>query len=584
VSIERNDSGGGPAGARPKPTLYARATSLRVVLSLTLALLCGPVLVDLAMSPARRAFGYVAGDAFYYLTVARNMALHGVPSFDGVHATNGFHPLWQAVCAVVYFLAEHARLADYVVLFVVLVGVALIAGAVALLALAFEKDGSLTPGFVALPFGVYALFNTPVWSSHCLTDPKATIWSFIEGRLPLLGTLWSYANGMESALVLFGFGLLAYLYTRDTRGIAPDSPRFAALFGAAAAFMTLARLDHALLVLPVVLAFVLRRRWPSGLLALSAFAIPLAVYLLINRLWIGVAFPMSGAMKSTFPYYDAYNLRQIPEVWAHLDCWALVVTYWREAQLCFPMVFALLYLALTLKVSALPRGAALQIRDSAADVDRFLVPAAVGVLLLGGYNFLFVPLIHQGHWYFPVSTLFITLAVLAVFGRFRRAPKWLPPAVLATLFVVGIFVFVKYHRSEEFHARFARLYFEEGPRIRAHYRNRAFKILEFDDGIVAYSAGVPAMSGTLMLDPEGLKAQSTQSFFKLAFRRGFDRVASFAYAPENLSRLTKARNGATEYVRKWAGSEIDGFDFTFDYVSKNKQFAIVRMTPKTPAP
>src|SRR4051812_9924290 len=40
-------------------------------------------------------------DAFYYLCVGRNIAGGFGPPFDGVHATTGFQPLWQAIVALV---------------------------------------------------------------------------------------------------------------------------------------------------------------------------------------------------------------------------------------------------------------------------------------------------------------------------------------------------------------------------------------------------------------------------------------------------------------------------------------------------
>jgi hypothetical protein len=48
---------------------------------------------------------FLAGytDDFYYgLVVARNLALHGVSTFDGVHLTNGYHPLWVLTLAALY--------------------------------------------------------------------------------------------------------------------------------------------------------------------------------------------------------------------------------------------------------------------------------------------------------------------------------------------------------------------------------------------------------------------------------------------------------------------------------------------------
>ena len=41
-------------------------------------------------------------DGFFYFKVARN-ATHGLGfTFDGINRTNGFHPLWMAVCVLVY--------------------------------------------------------------------------------------------------------------------------------------------------------------------------------------------------------------------------------------------------------------------------------------------------------------------------------------------------------------------------------------------------------------------------------------------------------------------------------------------------
>jgi hypothetical protein len=560
-----------------KPTLRQQVRSIPIVCWLTIALLCAPVLVDLTRSPARHAFGYVAADTFFYMTVARNIARHGVPSFDGVHPTNGFHPFWQGACALVYFLAERVGLTDCAVLFAVLLGLALIAAGVAFIALAFQKSGPLSPTFVILPFGIYALLNVPVWSSRCLTDPSADSWNFIEGRLPLLGTLWSYANGMESGLVLFCFGLLAYMYSRDEQDFDVGSVRFAGGFGFVAALMTLARLDHGLLVLPVLLAFAARRRMRARIAALLAFGLPIGAYLLMNQIWVGAAFPLSGAMKSMFPYFSSENLRRLTDLASPSNCDSLVVFYWREAQLCVPMLFAVLYLAVTLRIRPAPQGITVDLRPSTTSVDRFMVPVAFGVLALGAYNFLFVYLLAQGHWYFPVSTAFITLFVVALFQRRRPIPHWW----IAVFMVLGVCIFVRYRRSAEFHARFARLYFDEGPRVRARYGAAGFKLLEFDDGIVSYSLDVPSMSGTLMLDRESAVAKGSGNLFRCASRRGFDRIASFQYGPMDLPQLLGQPGGAEETVRRnAAGDDISPFDFHFDYVSEDREFAIVRMTPK----
>ncbi len=40
---------------------------------------------------------FVFEDSFYYLSVARNLVAGKGSSFDGIHATNGYHPLWMLV-------------------------------------------------------------------------------------------------------------------------------------------------------------------------------------------------------------------------------------------------------------------------------------------------------------------------------------------------------------------------------------------------------------------------------------------------------------------------------------------------------
>jgi len=66
-------------------TRDAAAIAILVALVLSIPLLLGGRLALLA------AF---QDDAFYYARIARNVARGGGITFDGIHATSGFHPLW----------------------------------------------------------------------------------------------------------------------------------------------------------------------------------------------------------------------------------------------------------------------------------------------------------------------------------------------------------------------------------------------------------------------------------------------------------------------------------------------------------
>src|SRR5882672_9277037 len=43
----------------------------------------------------RQLISWLTDDTFYYLQIARNVAGGAGFTFDGIHRTNGFHPLWM---------------------------------------------------------------------------------------------------------------------------------------------------------------------------------------------------------------------------------------------------------------------------------------------------------------------------------------------------------------------------------------------------------------------------------------------------------------------------------------------------------
>jgi len=72
---------------------------------LLLAGLAGGVYVSLAPANSLMRW-YNIDDAFYYYKVAQNVLTgHGF-TFDQIHLTNGFHPLWMAVCMGVFWLSK----------------------------------------------------------------------------------------------------------------------------------------------------------------------------------------------------------------------------------------------------------------------------------------------------------------------------------------------------------------------------------------------------------------------------------------------------------------------------------------------
>src|SRR5438067_1942948 len=119
-----------------------------VVLAVTCGEVAGAVLVDLLSAPRVRPFGYVAADTFYYLSVARNIVDRGSPSMDGIHAVNGFHPLWQLVVSGVYGACSAFGRPDQSVFAIVVTCLACAVGALWIFGGTIER----AVGFLPAPF------------------------------------------------------------------------------------------------------------------------------------------------------------------------------------------------------------------------------------------------------------------------------------------------------------------------------------------------------------------------------------------------------------------------------------------------
>ena len=210
---------------------------------------------------------FVHDDAFYYFGVARGWRRYGFPTFDGIDATNGYHPLWQwLLVAVPGARADPAAFARAGAASGVLffgVGTWLIARRL---------------GREANPFGALA-------------------YAWVAGTL-LLATIY----GMESPLAAL---LLAVAIFAAPHHLDDWTLSRALACGAATSLLFLARLDAlpwlvALDGVLVAIALGSRRRQIFALVGLIG-AVQLAVvagYFLSNRLIWGHLLSISAALKA----------------------------------------------------------------------------------------------------------------------------------------------------------------------------------------------------------------------------------------------------------------------------------------------
>jgi hypothetical protein len=540
----------------------------------TVALFAAPILLDVALNGWKRTFFYFTSDTFYYLTVAQNFALKGFFTFDQQYPTNGFHPLWQVLLGLLYRLAEALSLSQPVILTSVLViNVAFISAAIWLLGKCFiAATGHLPVVFLFLPVGVYGLLISPIYARY--------------------NSLYSYANGMESALVILLYAVLMRF------AVEPNFLKTnlsAISTGLLLSLLFLARLDHVFFVIALVLLVVAvepnllqdRKRLVALLLMGACCAIILVAYLLVNLYMAGMLLPVSGTLKSSFPIPDLgkipeglFVVRHLLSHIVHLNP-SLSLGYkslaYRHAQIIVPMAAAIAYLAqLTARFRREPH---------LERIEFGLAITAIFGLLLGAYNYFFVPIWDQGSWYFPVSVLFVSLFAVSVFERLVDQTTERSAIITGAVTVICVLSFFQFVYKNDVHNQQYAAFFEQAPSIRKYYaqKNESPRLIEFDDGIIAYSTGYPAMSGLgRELDRLAAEHKVNKSLLPLAYQRGYTKIVSLIYFPFDFSSLSydtssdelKSQLGQTFFL---SPQEVEPFHFRVDYLSEAPPFLIIGM-------
>ncbi len=215
--------------------------------------------------------GSYQDDFFYYLKVAQNIATTGVSTFNGLNLTNGYHPLWMALLACLYWLFHGTAF------FVALQLVSLLSAA-----------------------ATYLLMRRVL--RFYLSDIPSRCGAFALG----MEALFLIRYGMEVTLTLPLAMLLIYLLLRDGM---PQSAASATRLGFVSSLVILSRLDAGLLVALLCLALVpplLRTdRFGRIVLAFCCGVCPLlCLYFAINVHVFHLLTPVSGLAKQMKTGFD----------------------------------------------------------------------------------------------------------------------------------------------------------------------------------------------------------------------------------------------------------------------------------------
>lgn len=169
----------------------------------------------------------IPDDAFYYFKIAENIASGRGSTFDGLHPTNGYHPLWLGLMTPISFVM--AGRADLAVT-LVLVGQALLDVLTAYWVYLLARAILVDRGWAILACALYAL------------NPHTVLYQ---------------VNGMETALTTLLQVMALYLFLPLER-LSAETSTAQVRFAVACGLLMLARTDHVFLCLVLFGALAVR--------------------------------------------------------------------------------------------------------------------------------------------------------------------------------------------------------------------------------------------------------------------------------------------------------------------------------------
>lgn len=514
------------------------------------ALTAYPPVAALLYMGIKGAFGYLAPDSLYYLAIANHSLDSPFFTFDGVHPTNGFHPLWLFFlerCFGFFSIAGGDQ-----ILFVAVSGIVFVSLGSGLFALALL--GLTRRPALALVGAVPGIFYLALPRFH-----------------PTHFSQWSFVNGMETPLSVLLYGLLVYLIFGREWLRPPHNAKALAGLSLILSLIVLARLDDVFILLPFGLYVALSsdsRRAATGRVAIF-MAIPvlaIAGYLAFNLSYAESALPSSGTAKFRPLWALARNgYALLTTVAPFIDilgrgniAWSGEA--WRMSQMLIPPLAGFWWLA-TRPMSLVPSP------GSSQGWENCMVGLLAGyVVIKSGYNFAMVSLWDQGEWYYPLTIMTFNLIVTLAFARLldsRRASnpggqtaggqiqsektalgtlriRW---PQLAGLPLAGILAFmlilVTANRFSDgkmsgrsMGQSYAFWVDREAIGEELSTRCPGCGVVAFEDGLVSYSLeGISTLNGLgLVLDREAAGAQEAGDLLGLAWRRGYRFFVSVSYA------------------------------------------------------
>ena len=406
------------------------------------------ILFAIIFQPLDRAVAFSAiDDGLYYPRIAQNICEKGWCTYDGITATNGFHPLWLLSLVPIYGLFHDpwiALKAVYVWAFLLQL----------------------------VSLGLFAILARRIRMSHSGWMAAAFV------LLLNLRSVTVFFSLLESPLVLFLY--LFYLVWCIRKGSERfTNPLAAFISGLLLGLCFLARIDSFLLAIAFAVVFVLRKEWTWKVPLLSAVGCMSLVvpYLAWNQAQFGHLETVSAWQKSV-SFSPVESLR-IVSAW----CLHQVIP---RIQYVFglgriPPSFVLTVMLITLFLGLIYAFTGRR-RRRLFDTFSLFPEFPLFVLLHAGFIFLFAPFeAAASAWYWVPEILLaaIVVGVCVRDWRFLRI-RFIPVVVILLLIAQALF-YPKFLKRKAM--TFAKIELAE------HLRNNCNEDMRgvmFDSGIVSY--------------------------------------------------------------------------------------------------
>ncbi|MEE2770350.1 MAG: hypothetical protein VX835_04645 [Pseudomonadota bacterium] len=485
-----------------------------------------PPLVGLYYDGTGGIIKFFEADTFYYLNILKRSLEINYYSYDGYYPTNGFHPLWQ------YFLTFSAKIFNLKDLddFIYLVFFS---------SITFSTIGSL---FI---FNAIKKITNNSLLSLIATIPN--LYYLLFGSIHLsFNAYWSYINGMESSISYLFFGTFLYLiinkeYFKELNTL--SLWQFISL-GIVLSFLILSRLDDIFIMISIAIFMFVYLDYKNYLKASFVGLIPFLVillYLLYNHDYSNYYMPSSGGSKFSFNYHNIissirlifppdFKLQQLNmySVWSELEQ--------RAAQMIMPLLIVSVFIY--------------NVRKKVLSYnEKILLLLSSYTTIKALFNLFFVPIWHQGHWYYTISITISSILIAYMIKDIKFNTK-ISIVLVSVYIMITANSYMSYKKFIHHNNTYSTFYSQKNSIQNMLDKKNVKGIIELDDGIIGFSLKNKTLSFLgFALDYEALESKKNGNLFNLAYNRGYNAFASSNYLFDATDDVLHDNLKLNEYIK-----------------------------------